>query len=30
MGKSQLQRVQGPKQTVETAKEIPPTLKPGR
>jgi hypothetical protein len=30
MGKAQLQRVSGPKQTVETAKEIPPTLKPGR
>jgi len=30
MGKSQLQRVSGPKQTVETAKEIPPTLKPSR
>lgn len=30
MGKSQLQRVSGPKQTMETAKEIPPTLKPGR
>jgi len=29
VGKKQLQRIQGPKQTAETVKEIPPALKPG-